>query len=213
MLRNDATTTKQNRGSRSLATSILILASCLTSLAAQTPAETRDRPQAATAISRAEILAVLGALSDSDRRVIDQQVRVVDIGAGTNVAVGVLQRDATHTEGAAVRGLVHHEVTEVYYVLDGSGILVTGGTTQVLRAIAPDSTTVTELVGPSSSATSTGGTHRRIAAGDVVVIPAGTFHGFSEIERRIRYLSIRVDPHHVLPSGYANPALPPSAPP
>ena len=40
---------------------------------------------------------------------------------------------------------------------------------------------------------------RRIAAGDVVVIPAGTGHWFTKIDDHIDYLMIRIDPDKVTP--------------
>ena len=77
----------------------------------------------ATHIPSAEIMTVYENLGDT----IDQQIRVVDIGDGINVAVGVLRRLETRTEGEEVNSIIHHRVTEVYYILSGSGILVTGG--------------------------------------------------------------------------------------
>ncbi|HVS66397.1 MAG TPA: cupin domain-containing protein [Thermoanaerobaculia bacterium] len=132
---------------------------------------------------------------------------MVDVGSDTNVAVGVLHRRKLSTEGGPVRGLVHHAVTEIYYVLEGSGTLVTGGSLEEPRAFPADSAVVRELVGPSSGGSSRGATSRRISQGDVVIIPAGVFHAFSEIESEIRYLSLRVDPEQVLPAGYLHPAL------
>src|SRR5262245_64683831 len=54
--------------------------------------------------------------------VMDQQIRVVDTGK-YNVAVGVLHRAAKANHTA----IAHAQVTEVYYVIQGSGVLVTGG--------------------------------------------------------------------------------------
>ena len=87
-----------------------------TSLLAQTPST-------ATHVPRSEIMAVFENLGNT----IDQQIRVVDIGDDINVGVGILRRVSTRTEGEEVNAILHHRVTEVYYVLSGSGILVTGG--------------------------------------------------------------------------------------
>ena len=171
--------------------------------AQETATQSKPAPSEATDVTRAEIESVLAVLGDS----IDQQVKVVDVGSDTNVAVGVLHRRAMSSEGESIRGLVHHDVTEVYYVLEGSGTLVTGGSLEEARAFPADSAVVTELVGPSSGGSSRGATSRRISQGDVVIIPAGIFHAFSEIQNEIRYLSIRVDPAQVLPAGYVHPAL------
>ena len=43
--------------------------------------------------------------------------------------------------------------------------------------------------------------------GDVVIIPAGVYHGFSEVADHIEYVSVRPDLDKVLPAGYVNPAL------
>ena len=77
----------------------------------------------ATHIPSGEIMTVYENLGDT----IDQQIRVVDIGDDINVAVGILRRLSTRTEGEEVNSIIHHNVTEVYYILSGSGILVTGG--------------------------------------------------------------------------------------
>ena len=110
------------------------------------------------------------------------QIKVVDIGQDTNVGVGILHRDALASDGGAVRGIVHTQVTEVYYIISGSGVLVTGGTLEDAQEIPADSPIVTEIVGPSKRGTSRTGHSRRVSEGDVVVIPAGLFHGWAEIE-------------------------------
>ncbi|HAJ76863.1 MAG TPA: hypothetical protein DCM64_10450 [Gammaproteobacteria bacterium] len=70
----------------------------------------------ATHIPKSEIMAALQGITTLP----DQQARVVDIGGGINVAVGILQRGATSTEeGEAITALAHHQITEVYYVISG----------------------------------------------------------------------------------------------
>jgi len=137
---------------------------------------------------------------------VDRQVRVVDIG-NSNVAVGVLFRDQIVANDEPVRGIVHTRVSEVYYITKGAGVLVTGGTMLGRADIPPDTDIVTELVGESfSTSVARGdGQVRRVTAGDIVVIPAGVFHGWHEVEQRVEMVSIRPDPERVLPAGYLNP--------
>lgn len=155
----------------------------------------------ATYITQADIDTVLAAPDQG----IDRQIGVMDIGSA-NVAVGILHRDAT-ASGDGVSGIIHSQVTEVYYIVSGGGTLVTGGTLIDPEPRAADSLSVTVLVGRSDAGIGRGGESRRVSAGDIVVIPAGVFHGFSQIEDHVTYLSIRPDPDKVLPAGYVNPAL------
>jgi len=150
-------------------------------------------------ISREQIEAVLeGMIGQS----IDRQLKVVDIGAG-NVAVGILHRTDAHDSDGAHTGLVHVEVSEVYVMLSGWGELLTGG--EIYDAGETSQGSI--AIGPSFSASSRGGTVRHVSQGDVVVIPAGTLHGWLEIPDHVTYFSIRPDPHSVLPAGYVNPEI------
>ena len=138
---------------------------------------------------------------------IDQQIRIVDIGDDINVAVGILRRAGNRTEGEEVNAIIHHRVTEVYYVLSGSGVLVTGGEESNAQEFPDNITAVMELIGPSGSRTVVNGQVQTISAGDIVVIPAGVPHGFRHIQEQVTYLSIRVDPDQTLPTGYIHPVL------
>ena len=137
---------------------------------------------------------------------VDRQVKVVDIG-NSHVAVGVLFRDVIEANDEPVRGIVHTRVSEVYYITSGSGILVTGGTMLDRTEIPEDSDIVNVLVGESfSTSVARGdGQVRLVSEGDIIVIPAGVFHGWHEVEERVEMVSIRPDPEKVLPAGYVNP--------
>ncbi len=165
------------------------------------PAAVQAQITEATDVLKSEIDAVLNAQEGG----IDRQVKVIDIGQ-LNVAVGVLHRGATEGDGP-VRGVVHAQVTEVYYILSGSGTLVTGGEISNPAPFPEDSEVVEVLVGPTVFANFQGGVERMVSVGDVIVIPAGILHGWSEISDHVTYLSVRPDPDRVLPAGYVNPAL------
>jgi mannose-6-phosphate isomerase-like protein (cupin superfamily) len=156
----------------------------------------------ATDVSKEEWQAVLNA----PEGLVDRQVKVVDIG-NSHVAVGVLFRDAIAATDEPVRGIVHTKVSEVFYITSGSGVLVTGGTMLERRDIADDHEIVTVLVGESfSTSVARGdGQVRTVSEGDIIVVPAGVFHGWHEVEQRVVFVSIRPDPEKVLPAGYVNP--------
>jgi len=156
----------------------------------------------ATDVLRAEIEAVRNAPEGGA----DRQIKVVDVGR-LNVAVGVLHMEARANTGGPVSGIAHTQVTEVYYVLSGTGTLITGGEIANPRPLAADSEVVEIAVGPSVFGTFAGGQRRQVSAGDVVVIPAGMLHGWVEIPDHVTYLSVRPDPDRVLPAGYVNPVL------
>jgi hypothetical protein len=68
------------------------------------------------------------------------------------------------------------DVTEVYYILEGSGTYTTGGT-------MPDPKNRTAGI--------KGGQTNDIKAGDIIVIPPGTAHWFSRINGQITYIEAR----------------------
>lgn len=138
-------------------------------------------------ISAADILAAIqNAPAD---RVSDRQIRHIDAG-GHNVGVGVVQRPPTTALGA----IQHHNQTEVCYVVSGQGTMVTGGELTNGRALDPEGRTVRTLAGPSSVGGIKGGTSIKVGPGDMVIVPAKSPHGFSEIIETIAYLVVRVDP-------------------
>lgn len=174
-----------------------------TLLCALTPNLFAQAPTTATHIMRGEIMTVFEHMGET----IDQQIKVVDIGDEVNVGVGILQRKGNRTEGDVVNAIVHHRVTEVYYVLSGSGTLVTGGDISGDIEFPANNVSVLELIGPSGSRTVMNGQTKTISAGDMVIIPAGVPHGFRNIQDQITYLSVRVDPDQVLPTGYVHPSI------
>jgi len=124
----------------------------------------------------------------------DIPVRTIDAG-GHNIGVAVIYRPAAKDIAG---GAVHDEVTEVYHVLGGRGTLVTGGT-----LVNPKVRELTarryELNGPGVSGTDIeGGVSRPVGPGDIIIIPAGTPHKFSEVQETIVYTCIRVDPGQIM---------------
>jgi hypothetical protein len=135
---------------------------------------------------------------------IDRQLKVVGLGEGDgNVAVGILHRTDAHDTDGAHTGLIHVDVSEVYVMLSGWGTLLTSS--EMTNATTPSAGS--DVVGPSFNADAVGGTLREIHEGDIVVIPAGTLHSWTSIPDHVTYLSIRPDPHAVLPAGFVRPEI------
>ena len=104
-------------------------------------------------------------------------------------------------------GIAHDGQTEAYVIISGSGTLITGG--QILNGnrSAPDGQVTLVLNGPSCSGAIVGEVASRVVSvGDVIIIPAGVPHGWSNIPDHVDYLSIRPDPERYI-APYVNPAL------
>ena len=176
--------------------SVLFLVVLWTAGSSVAPAQqAAGEPVPATDVKAAAIQATLQQEIASKRPVVDTPIRTVDAG-GHNVGVGLVYRVSPAMGGSAS----HDKVTEVYYILEGAGTLVTGGkmTDPERRTSAQE--TVTQINGPGVSGSKIqGGVSRRIAKGDVVIIPAGTPHWWSEVEApSLDYLVVRVDPSRVV---------------
>jgi len=136
----------------------------------------------------------------------DREVKIVDVGR-YNLGVAVLRRSALKP-GGTLNGINHTKLTEVYYVVSGEGTMVMGTDVKDVRPVAADNEIVTTAVGPSNTATFvTPAQTRTIKTGDVVIVPIGVYHGFSEIPDHIEYVSVRPDLDRVLPAGYISPAI------
>jgi quercetin dioxygenase-like cupin family protein len=160
-----------------------------------TPNPAIDLTRPATDVLASAIAATLKNASPTT--VSDQPIRVVDTG-GYNVGIYVVTRPKTTVQGG---GAILHDnrISEVYYMLEGAGTLVTGGKLVETERLPADSRIVTEINGPSIRGSRIeGGTSRRIAKGDVVIIPGGTPHWWSGIESDIAYLVVRPDPDGLL---------------
>jgi mannose-6-phosphate isomerase-like protein (cupin superfamily) len=155
--------------------SLLTILACLAVDPPQTPVP-------ATHISKIEHEAVLKkSIADNT---VDQPIKASDV-LGGRASVAMLHR--VKPEASA---LIHDRVTETYYILSGSGTIVTGGSLG-----DPKPTDLTRLnAGMSQTGTRIGGESRKIGPGDIVIIPAGTPHSFSQLDGPISYLVYRFEP-------------------
>lgn len=78
---------------------------------------------------------------------------------------------------------IHELDTDIVYVLKGSATLITGGTPVGGKTIAPH-----EFRAPTVE----GGETRRLASGDVVIIPSGVPHWFQEVDAPFDYYVVKV---------------------
>ena len=140
-----------------------------------------------------------------EHKLVDQQVRSVDIGK-VQVGIGSIYRgklgQAQDLENQVAEAVAEHEqVSEVYYVIEGSATLLTGPDLVDAKPRPSTLKTVREQNGPGFSAKSIKNPEvHELKAGDMIIIPAGTGHWFTKIDDHIRYVMVRIDPDKILPT-------------
>jgi hypothetical protein len=109
-------------------------------------------------------------------------------------------------------GIVHSEITEIYYIFQGKATLITGGTIADPKPVAVNvpawkgSSIVFNT--PTLGGSFKGGTPRLVGPGDIIVVPPGTMHQWGTVETpMLVYFIARIDPSKKLTAGYVNPAL------
>jgi mannose-6-phosphate isomerase-like protein (cupin superfamily) len=140
----------------------------------------------ATYLTSEDVRAFLEALPKDV--ITDAPIRTVDVG-GYRVGVFGVFRPKTDPGDA-----IAHEVrtTEIYYILEGGGTLVTGGTITGIKPPPPG-----RSPGPRGDRID-GGVTRHVAKGDIIIIPGRTPHWWSSLDGDINYLIYRPDPDNRL---------------
>ena len=116
--------------------------------------------------------------------VVDQPIKLADV-LGGKASVAML-----HRAKPEANALIHDYVTETYYILSGSGTIVTGGSLGGAKPIDLRKYNA----GLGQSGTRIGGESRKVKPGDIIIIPAGLPHSFSELDGPISYLVYRFEP-------------------
>ena len=150
-----------------LLTAVIVVIGCALALRGQ-----GQDPVQPTYMTAAELEAALRRAADPERGLTTFRI------SNTPHYVVSLQR-RTKPLGA----IVHKQQTEIHYIVDGAGMLVTGGALSKASG----------LTGDRPMTLIEGGENQRVAKGDVVVIPAGTPHWYSEVESTVTYLEVRWD--------------------
>jgi len=141
-----------------------------------------QEPLPATDITAAQMAAFLKALPRNE--INDLPVRVVDVG-GYHVGVFGVFRPKTDPGDA-----IAHETktSEVYFILEGGGTLVTGG-----KIVNPRPVPANRSPGPRGEKIE-GGVTRHVSKGDMIIIPGRTPHWWSSLDGDLNYMIIRPDP-------------------
>ena len=134
---------------------------------AQAPA---PPPAPATYLSEAALMTTLKEAEKTAPAMHTAPVKLAD-----HYRINIVRR--TTGQGA----ITHPDGTEVHHIIEGSATLVTGGT--IVRPAGAG--------GRGGTATIDGGVSRRVAKGDVILVPAGTPHWYKDLGGSITYLEVR----------------------
>lgn len=149
---------------------VLALGVCLAAASARAAGQSA----AATCLTEAELSAALKEAAKTAPAMHTAPVKNED-----HYRINIVRR--TTAAGA----IAHPDGTEVHHIVEGAATLVTGGT--IVRPTGGGSGR------GAAAATIDGGVARRVAKGDVILIPAGTPHWYRDLEGPITYLEVRFD--------------------
>ena len=94
-------------------------------------------------------------------------------------------------------GIVHSEITEIYYIFQGKATIITGGTIAEPKPFAVNvpawkgSSVVFNT--PTLGGPFKGGTPRVVGPGDIIVVPPGTVHQWGTVETPMLVVLHRAD--------------------
>jgi len=182
---------------RSLVTALLALMLLVPALAGaqSTPPSPPGPTKSAVDLTKADIekaVKIGMAALKPGVSVSDRNISIADAGA-YNVTVAFVTRPATKVPSG--RALIHDKITEIYYVVRGTGTQATGTLVDATKEAG------SATIGPGWSSNSPIKAERttKLGPGEMQILPPGVGHVWTEIaDGGIDYMVIRVDPEHVL---------------
>jgi mannose-6-phosphate isomerase-like protein (cupin superfamily) len=159
-------------------------------LAAQNPTTTNSAPH--TFIPRA----VFDALAKTDG---DHPARVVDIAKSYNLGAYMLRLSPRKPTTTTMNGWAHHDISELYYVIKGSGTFLIGGQLLNPKQDDPNTESVKTVRGPSMTGEIKDYKVQKYQAGDVIIIPVGVAHFPTyEVTETAEILRVVIDPQRAV---------------
>jgi mannose-6-phosphate isomerase-like protein (cupin superfamily) len=189
-------------------------------------------PTTATVITKAEIDKI--SATEQSQQTRDENARVVDIGDGWSMELGIIHRASTRNRppaSAAARGnapaaapqtipcgeqmanppadaipgaITHDFQTEGYYVVSGGGTAFIDG--KVVNGRKSTNNPDGGPNGPGCGGLAVGSRKIELKVGDVLIVPPGVIHGWADIPDHVDYLSFRPS-HGVMKNGWVNPTI------
>ncbi len=128
----------------------------------------------------------------------DHPARVIDVEKKMNLGAYLLHFDP-RPPNTTLNGWLHNDISEVYYVIRGSGTFLIGGELQNPTKDDPNTESVKTVRGPSMSGKIKGYTTQKYVAGDIMMIPVGVPHlpGY-EVTEKTDIVRVVIDPERAL---------------
>ena len=124
----------------------------------------------------------------------DRPVRVVPIANNANLGAFILHYE-TMKNTVPVSAFYHTEISELYYVIRGSGTALLGGELQNAAWDDSNSDAIRQVRGPSVNGTMKNYQTVKWTAGDTIIVPAGVPHAMGqEVTERTDILRVVFDP-------------------
>ena len=189
-------------------------------------------PTTATVITKGEIDKI--SATEQSQRVRDENAKVMDIGDGWSMELGVIHRASTRNPppapatGAgrgnapapqtipcgetitpppadAIPGAITHaSQTQGYSIWSGAGTAFIDG--HVVNGRHSTSNPDGGPNGPGCGGLAVGSRKVELKVGDVLIVPPGVIHGWADIPDHVDYLSFRPS-HGVMKNGWVNPTI------
>mgnify|MGYP001493840992 CR=1 FL=1 len=212
---------------------VILMAAAVLSPAAAYAHPRPGNPTTATVITKVQIDRI--SATEQNQRVRDENARVVDIGDGWSMELGIIHRASTRTPAPtpaapagrgnaqpaaqvtpcgvlmatppadALPGAITHDFQTEAYYI------VSGGGTAFIDGTVVNGRKSTNNPdggpnGPGCSGLAVGARRVELTVGDVLIVPPGVIHGWADIPDHVDYLSFRPS-HDVMKNGWVNPTI------
>ena len=190
-------------------------------------------PTTATVITKAEIDKISATLQSQQTR--DENARVVDIGDGWSMELGIIHRASTRNRPpAAAAGAARGNAQAAAQTIPCGQRMETPPADAIPGAITHDNQTEGYYIvsgagtafidghvvngrkstanpdggpnGPGCGGLAVGARRIELKVGDVLIVPPGVIHGWADIPDHVDYLSFRPS-HGVMKNGWVNPTI------
>ena len=149
-------------------------------------------PGTFTVIPKADLEALMGPTRG------DRPARVVNVNGGANMGAFVLHYEPMKNT-LPVTSFYHTEISELYYVIRGSGTALLGGEMENATWDDSGSDSIRQVRGPSVNGTMKNYRTVKWTAGDTIIVPAGIPHSMGfEVTERTDILRVVFDPKKVI---------------